>query len=118
RSVARSMSTLPGRKSLVWLTSGMAMTPDIQAEMTALISVCNRSNVAVYPLDVRGLTDPIQGRQSVPFLRGDDSEFSYAPVDARDDETPRLVYVAQTKGGGGGGKTGGGTTGNTGGRTG
>ncbi len=119
RSVARSMGTLPGRKSLVWLTSGMAMTPDIQAEMTALISVCNRSNVAVYPLDVRGLTGPIQGRQSRPLLRGEDLEFSYARFDARDDETPRLVYVAQKGGaGGGGGKTGGttGTTGNAGGR--
>ena len=46
-------------------------------------------------------------------------EFSYARFDARDDETPRLVYVAQKGGtGGGGGKTGGttGTTGNAGGR--
>jgi VWFA-related protein len=122
RSVARSMSTLPGRKSLIWLTSGMAMNSDIQAEMTALISACNGSNVAVYPVDVRGLTGPIQGRQTSPRLRGDDLEFSYARFEAGDDETPRLVYVAQKggTGGGGGGKTGGstGTTGNTGGHPG
>ena len=122
RSVARSMAALPGRKSLVWLTSGMAMTPDNQADMTALISVCNRSNVAVYPVDVRGLTGPIQGRQSRPLLQDEDSGFTYVQFSARDDETPRLVYVAQKggSGGGGGGRTGGttGTTGNTGGRAG
>ena len=116
RSVARSISTLPGRKSLVWLTSGMAMTPDIQADMTALISVCNRSNVAVYPVDVRGLKGPVLGRQSRPRLQGDDLELSYAQFDARNDETPRLVYVAQKGGTGGGGGKSGGTTGSTGGR--
>lgn len=120
RSVARSMSSLPGRKSLIWLTSGMAMTPDTQAEMTALISVCNRSNVAVYPVDIRGLNGPVLGRQSRPQLRNDDTEITYAQFDSADDQSPRLVYVAQKggNGGGSGGKTGGGTTGgNTGGRT-
>ena len=32
RSVARSLNSLPGRKSLVWLTSGLPMTSDTQAD--------------------------------------------------------------------------------------
>lgn len=58
RSLAKSLGTVPGRKTLVMLTSGFAVTPEIQSELTAVISMCNRYNVAVYPLDVRGLAAP------------------------------------------------------------
>ncbi len=116
RSVARSMGSLPGRKSLVWITSGVPMTTDTQAEMTALISECNRANVAIYPLDVRGLTGTVLSGQNTPLSRDDDGKLVYAQYTPGESEgTPRLVYVFQ-KGGGGGGKTGGGGT--TGGRTG
>jgi len=122
RSVARSMSSLPGRKILVWLTSGVPMTPDTQAEMTALISECNRANVAVYPLDIRGLSGPVLSGQATPFPGQGDGKLSYAQFDADQvdgEGTPRLVYVVQKggTGGAGGGKTGG-NTGGTGGRPG
>jgi VWFA-related protein len=55
RSLAKSLGTVPGRKTLVFLTSGFPLTPERQSELTAVIDVCNRYNVAVYPLDVRGL---------------------------------------------------------------
>jgi VWFA-related protein len=55
RSLAKSLSTVPGRKTLVMLTAGFPVTPEIQSELTAVIATCNRYNVAVYPLDVRGL---------------------------------------------------------------
>ena len=55
RSLAKSLGTVPGRKTLVLLTSGFPITPELQSELTAVISTCNRYNVAVYPLDVRGL---------------------------------------------------------------
>jgi len=58
RSVAKSLGTVPGRKTLVMLTSGFPVTPEIQSELTAVIAMCNRYNVAVYPLDVRGLAAP------------------------------------------------------------
>ncbi|MGC2770946.1 MAG: VWA domain-containing protein, partial [Candidatus Sulfotelmatobacter sp.] len=58
RSLAKSLSTVPGRKSLVMLTSGFKMNPEYQSELTAVIDTCNRSNVAVYPIDVRGLVAP------------------------------------------------------------
>lgn len=64
RSLAKSLGTVPGRKTLVMLTSGFPVTPEIQSELTAVIAVCNRYNVAVYPLDVRGLVGP--GNASSP----------------------------------------------------
>ena len=121
RSVARGLASLPGRKSLIWLTSGFPFSQDGEAEMTALINVCNKANVAVYPLDVRGVSVGSNFRQA-PFR---DSDFETAMDSSQSGDgdssagAPHLVYVAQTKTGGGGTSTGGtrpgGTTGNTGG---
>src|ERR1700723_1134025 len=58
RSLAKSLSTVPGRKTLVMLTSGFPMNPEYQSELTAVIDTCNKSNVAIYPIDVRGLVVP------------------------------------------------------------
>ena len=55
RSLAKNLASVPGRKTLVMLTSGFALTPDRQSELTAVIDSCNKANVAVYPIDVRGL---------------------------------------------------------------
>ena len=58
RSLARNLAAVPGRKSLVLFTSGFPLTPETQAELAAAISACNQANVAIYPLDVRGLIAP------------------------------------------------------------
>jgi len=55
RTMAKNMAHVPGRKSLVFLTSGFATSPEIQSELTATVDSCNKANVAVYPIDVRGL---------------------------------------------------------------
>ncbi len=121
RSVARSMASLPGRKSLIWLTSGLPFTPDLEPDLTALIAACNRANVAVYPVDVRGVTGALRGT-GMAKLRPPDScprvENSSSAMDtlepAQFDGSAHLVYVAQTKGGTGGtGGRPGGTTGGT-----
>ncbi len=55
RSLAKNLADVPGRKSLILLTGGFRLTPEGMTELQALIDVCNKSNVAVYPIDVRGL---------------------------------------------------------------
>ena len=55
RSLAKNLAGVPGRKILVLLTSGFPVTPDIMPEVTATIDACNKANVAIYPIDVRGL---------------------------------------------------------------
>jgi VWFA-related protein len=65
RSLAKGLSTVPGRKTLVMLTSGFPLNVEYQSELTAVIDTCNKSNVAIYPIDVRGLVAPqLQGPQS------------------------------------------------------
>jgi VWFA-related protein len=55
RNLAKNLGTVPGRKTLVWLTAGFPLNPEIQSEITATIDTCNKANVAIYPIDVRGL---------------------------------------------------------------
>lgn len=68
RSLARNLAAVPGRKSLVLFTDGFPLTPEAQAELTAAISACNQANVAIYPLDVRGLIAP-NSQNLVPWNR-------------------------------------------------
>jgi len=55
RTMAKNLSSVPGRKTLVLFTSGFPMTDEYRSELTATIDACNKANVAVYPIDARGL---------------------------------------------------------------
>jgi VWFA-related protein len=56
RSLAKGLADVPGRKMLVMLTAGFVLNDETRPEMVATIAACNKSNVSVYPIDVRGLT--------------------------------------------------------------
>jgi VWFA-related protein len=57
RDLAKSIASIPGRKSLVLLSAGFPLTPSLHPDLSAAVDACNRANVAVYPIDVRGLAD-------------------------------------------------------------
>jgi VWFA-related protein len=61
RNMAKGLADVPGRKTLVFLSGGFPMTQEILTEVTATIDACNRSNVAIYPIDIRGLIAPAGG---------------------------------------------------------
>jgi VWFA-related protein len=126
RDLAKNMASVPGRKTLVMLTSGFPLTIELQSELTATIDACNKYNVAIYPIDVRGLVATVPGPHGE--LEIPDGAYSGRLLTAAfSDETPqpRLILVQHTGGGGGapgggshgGAPTGGGTPGggNTGG---
>jgi VWFA-related protein len=80
RDLAKNLSTIPGRKSLLLLTAGFRVSPDILSDVTATIDVCNRSNVAIYPIDVRGL---VAGSASIKPMQMEQSPFRnvvYSPA--------------------------------------
>src|SRR5208282_4088693 len=56
RSLAKNLRGVPGRKLLILFTAGFPISTENLSELTATIDACNKANVAVYPLDVRGLT--------------------------------------------------------------
>jgi VWFA-related protein len=67
--LAKSLSSIPGRKTVIMITGGFPLDPEIMSEATAAISACNKANVAIYPIDVRGLVAGTPTAQlSVPDL--------------------------------------------------
>src|ERR1022692_1517521 len=129
RSLAKSLSTVPGRKTLVMLTSGFSMNPEYQSELTAVIDTCNKANVAIYPIDVRGLVVPDlapglgpHGRLVLPSTDSASVSFIPAALHYPVTQSPRPIlrltafaepveFPPQHVGGGGGGSGGGGTGG-------
>jgi VWFA-related protein len=59
RQLAKNLAAIPGRKSLILFTAGFELSPERYSELTATIDACNKANVAVYPMDVRGLVTPM-----------------------------------------------------------
>lgn len=113
RNLAKNMASVPGRKTLVMLTSGFPLTSELQSELTATIDGCNKYNVAVYPIDVRGLVAPASAgsprgaTMPRPPARHQVRLLSATLTDA----TPQAHLVLAQHGAGGGGTGGGGTAG-------
>jgi VWFA-related protein len=116
RSLAKNLRSIPGRKILVLFSSGFPLTAERQSELTATIDACNKSNVAVYPLDTRGLAAPVPGGGAASnrtITRSAPRPVAAGHGQSNDSHRARLVLTAypepQRPGGGGG--TGGGTGG-------
>lgn len=54
-AVIGPMRRLPGRKTLIFFSEGLALPPAVQAKFPAVISAANRANVAIYAIDAAGL---------------------------------------------------------------
>lgn len=128
RSLAKNLRGVPGRKMLILFTSGFPLSSENMSELTATIDACSKANVAIYPLDARGLATGMPSAAPGSFLVRPESDGSVS-ADADGDsyressETgvsygARLVLASyrydsesmfdpqHTGGGGGGGGTG------------
>lgn len=121
RSLAKNLGTIPGRKSLILFTGGFKLPADQMSELSVLIDACNHSNVAVYPIDIRGMVTPDMlaptGRGIPHAALTAPSVFQNAAFDGQPQFVTWPMYLAyQARGGGptGGGSTGGSTGGTTG----
>lgn len=106
RSMAKNLADVPGRKILVLLSSGFPLTQENLPEVTAAVDACNKANVAIYPIDVRGLVAPVPGAS----LNGPSIGPAAASPFRLASFMPQSAGLAffQRPGGGGGGGTGGG----------
>ena len=96
RTLARNLQSVPGRKMLVLFSAGFPLDPTSHAELLATIDACNKANIAVYSLDVRGLMAAVPGGMAQ----------NIAPAIDKKADAPRFVlasYSPQHPGGGGGG---------------
>ena len=126
RSMAKNLAPVSGRKSLIMFTSGFVLNDENRPELTATIDACNKSNVAIYPIDVRGLVasvsmGPVTGITSpsgLPSPRLLRATVSYTTGSFGNSFLPQHGGGGGGGGAGGGGGHGGGAGGGAGGGTG
>ena len=54
-SIINTLRTLPGRKSLILFSEGIAIPPAVQRLFDGVIDAANRANVSIYTMDAAGL---------------------------------------------------------------
>lgn len=54
-AVITPMRSLPGRKTLIFFSEGLALPASVQMKFPAVISAANRANVSIYTIDAAGL---------------------------------------------------------------
>src|SRR5467141_2631551 len=128
RSLAKNLRSIPGRKMVVLFSGGFPLTQENQSELTATIDACNKSNVAVYALDARGLVAKAPGGSASRRTSAGHSRAASSRIPSRKNSArPHLLLAAfpamampdpQRPCGGGGGGAGGGGRGGGGGGTG
>lgn len=118
RNMAKSVAAIPGRKTLVLFSAGFPMDPtdpntmERESELTAAINACNKANVAVYPIDVRGLITPMGAAPALEIFPDAPGKLVTATLDfdvtADETNAPAHLMYVQRGVGGSGGHTGGG----------
>jgi VWFA-related protein len=54
-AVINPMRNLPGRKTIIFFSEGIALPPSVKTKFPAVISAANRANVSIYTIDSAGL---------------------------------------------------------------
>lgn len=54
-SVVRSLALYPGRKTIVFFSDGLPVTPALASSLDSVIDAANRANVTAYAVDAKGL---------------------------------------------------------------
>src|SRR5436853_4574379 len=54
-AVIAPMRNLPGRKTIIFFSEGVALRASVQMKFPAVISAANRANVSIYTIDAAGL---------------------------------------------------------------
>ena len=60
KSLVDGLRKMPGRKSVMYFTAGMMLTPDLDVPFRNLIASANRDNVTFYSVDCRGVMTDAQ----------------------------------------------------------
>ena len=64
-TLATNLRVLPGRKIIVLLSGGLQQSSFQKSELLAAMEACNKSDVAVYPVDVRPLSSQMGNKNDV-----------------------------------------------------
>jgi len=71
-SIIETLAYAPGRKTIVFFSEGLPVTPALSAKLDAVIDAANRANVTTYAIDAKGL----RSKSSLANVRKEMESFS------------------------------------------
>ena len=69
-SLVRGQQAMPGRKSVLYFTAGLYVTPELDTMFRNLMSMANRANVTFYSVDTRGVMTSSENAGATNQLNG------------------------------------------------
>src|SRR3954463_2298162 len=73
-SIIESLAYTPGRKTIVFFSEGLPVTPALSAKLDSVIDAANRANVTTYAIDAKGL----RSKSSLENVRKEMESFAEA----------------------------------------
>ncbi len=70
KALVDGQRTMPGRKSVIYFTTGMRLPPELDTPFRSLMSTANRNNVTFYSVDTRGVMTTSQNAGARSQLAG------------------------------------------------
>ncbi|HEV7501635.1 MAG TPA: VWA domain-containing protein [Vicinamibacteria bacterium] len=68
-ALVNGLKPLPGRKTLVFFSEGLALTSNVEGQFRSVIASANRANVSVYSVDAAGLRVDSSTRETAQEMR-------------------------------------------------
>jgi VWFA-related protein len=69
-ALVRGLQSMPGRKSVLYFTQGLYVTPELDVPFRNVMSMANRANVTFYSIDTRGVMVSAQNTAATAQLKG------------------------------------------------
>ena len=101
--VCKLLEPIPGRKTLILFSDGFPLDDELMPELTVTIDKANKANVAIYPLDARGLFSGTPSATSSLAPAADPAAASGGPDPYPHYEGLLALLTPQHAGGGGAG---------------
>ena len=95
KSLVDGLRQMPGRKSVMYFTRGMYLTPELDFAFRNLISTANRDNVTFYSVDVRGVMTYSQNSGAMGQLNAG-ARASNTTTTANTQVTPEQMKASDT----------------------
>jgi VWFA-related protein len=70
RALVDGQRSIPGRKSVLYFTSGMRLPPELDVPFRSLMATANRNNITFYSVDTRGVMTTSQNAGASSQLSG------------------------------------------------
>ncbi|MEW6130802.1 MAG: VWA domain-containing protein [Acidobacteriota bacterium] len=92
-AMVNSLRTVPGRKSIIFFSEGIAIPPAVQAHFRAVINAANRANVSIYAVDAAGLRVQSTDAESAKEIRALGNRRASQTASGREDTSGRPLSM-------------------------